>query len=305
MTVRIGTRGSKLALWQANHVAELLRPFGHATEIVTLQTTGDVNQSASLHAIGGQGAFTREIQTALLNGTVDVAVHSLKDLPTEPVAGLVLAAVPGRESTADAFIGRGVKRFDDLPQGATVGTGSPRRRAQLWHRRPDLNIVDMRGNVDTRLRKLEGQRLDAIVLAVAGLRRLGWAHRITEELDVAWMLPAVGQGALGLECRADDNGTRELLAKLNDAMTMACVKAERAFLRQFGSGCALPIAALAMPSGPDQLWLRGVVLSVDGKRRHYAEGRAEQSNAETIGRDVARSLLEQGAGKLLEQAHAR
>src|SRR5439155_7785507 len=206
MPLRIGTRGSPLALWQANHVAEQLRPLisPRLVELVHVQTEGDRDQSASLAHIGGRGVFTKEIERALLDGRVDVAVHSLKDLPTQPVDGLVLAAIPPRGPAGDVLVAVGVASFDDLPRGARVATGSLRRRAQLLHRRPDLRLADIRGNVETRLRKLEEEDLDATILAEAGLKRLQLEQRITELLDPAWMLPAVGQGALGLECRTDD-----------------------------------------------------------------------------------------------------
>ena len=229
--LRIGTRGSPLALWQAHHVAGLLRP--RPVELVEIQTSGDIDRSTSLVQIGGQGVFTKEIQRALLDGRVDVAVHSLKDLPTVEVEGLVLGAVPPRGPTGDALVSLKHRRFEDLPAGAVVATSSLRRRAQLLHRRPDLKLIDIRGNVETRLRKLEEQNLDATILAEAGLVRLGLADRITEILDPSWMLPAVGQGALGLECRAEDD-TLGLLRGLDDAATRQAVLAERAFLRAMG-----------------------------------------------------------------------
>src|SRR5436309_4609651 len=201
--LRIGTRGSRLALWQANYVAERLRAHT-PVELVEIQTAGDQVRDVPLAQIGGEGVFTKELQRALLDGSVDVAVHSLKDLPTQPVEGLVLAAVPPRGPTGDVLVAVHVSRFDDLPSGARVATGSLRRRAQLLHRRPDLRLADIRGNVETRLRKLAEQDLDAIILAQAGLERLKLAASITEILDPHWMLPAVGQGALGLECRTDD-----------------------------------------------------------------------------------------------------
>ena len=204
--LRIGTRGSRLALWQANHVADLLRPLAapRPVELVEIQTTGDQVRDRPLAQIGGDGLFTKEIQKALQAGAVDLAVHSLKDLPTIPVEGLCLAAVPRRGASGDAFVSLRHRGFDALPLGAVVATSSLRRRAQVLHRRPDLRLVDIRGNVETRLRKLAEQDLDALILAQAGLERLGLAEAITELLDPTWMLPAVGQGALGLECRADD-----------------------------------------------------------------------------------------------------
>jgi hydroxymethylbilane synthase len=298
--LRIGTRGSPLALWQANHVADLLRPRAapRPVELVLIQTTGDRVQDRPLAQIGGDGLFTKEIQRALLAGTADVAVHSLKDLPTLPVAGLVLAAVPPRGPTGDAFVSRRHHSFDDLPQGAAVGTSSLRRRAQVLHRRPDLRLVEMRGNVETRLRKLTEQGLDALVLARAGLERLGLADAITAILDPSWMLPAVGQGALGLECRADDPETLRLLAGLDDAPSRQEVLAERALLRALGGGCLVPIGAAAAVAG-NALTLRGAVLSPDGRRRVAGQTAGLAAEAERLGRALADDLLAQGARALL------
>src|SRR4051812_14595435 len=237
-SLRIGTRGSRLALWQANHIADCLRPLagGRVVELVEIQTAGDQVRDVPLAVIGGQGVFTKEIQKALLAGTVDVAVHSLKDLPTVEVPGLVLAAVPPRGPTGDALVSLKHRRFEELPRGAVVATSSLRRKAQLLHRRPDLKLIDIRGNVETRLRKLEEQGLDATILAEAGLVRLGLADRITEILDPSWMICAVGQGALGLECRADDVETRATLQALNDAATRQAGLGGRGFLRGMGGG---------------------------------------------------------------------
>ena len=209
--VRIGTRDSQLAMWQAHHIAERLGPLSgsHPIELVRIETEGDRVRDRALSQIGGDGLFTKEIQQALLQDRVDIAVHSLKDLPTLPVEGLILAAVPERGSVGDVFVSHRYEKFDDLPLGASVGTSSLRRRSQLLNRRPDLRVENLRGNVETRLRKLVEQGLDAIILAEAGLRRLGLESNITEVLDRSWMLPAVGQGEqLGLECRSDDESTR-------------------------------------------------------------------------------------------------
>ena len=210
--LRIGTRGSPLALWQANYVADRLRPLAapRPVELVHVVTAGDQVRDVPLPQIGGEGVFTREIQRALLGGTVDVAVHSLKDLPTVAVAGLTLTAVPPRAPVGDVLIAPTWRTFDQLPQGATVATSSLRRSAQVRHRRPDVQVVPIRGNVETRLRRREELQLEALILAEAGLERLGLGHVITERLDPAWMLPAVAQGALGLECRVDDDATRAL-----------------------------------------------------------------------------------------------
>lgn len=297
---RIGTRGSRLALWQANHIAGLLQPLiaPGSVELVEIHTTGDQLREVSLTSIGGQGVFTKEIQQALLDGRCDLAVHSLKDLPTERVPALTLAAVPTRAPTGDAFVSIRHASFDALPSGATIATSSTRRRAQLLHRRPDLHLVDMRGNVDTRLRKLRDQNLDGLILAVAGLQRLGWAEQITEILDASWMLPAVGQGALGLECRADDAETQRIVRQLDHLPSHQAVLAERAYLRSLGGGCLLPIAGLASVDG-DLLTLRGAVCSPDGRQRLDGTEHGSSSDAEAIGQRLADRLLSQGARTLL------
>jgi hydroxymethylbilane synthase len=297
--LRIGTRGSPLALWQAHHVEGLLRAVtDRPVELVEIETSGDRVRDVALTQIGGDGVFTKEIQRALLAGSVDVAVHSLKDLPTTHVEGLTLAAVPARGPVGDVFVSRRHARFDELPDGAVVGTSSLRRRAQALHRRPDLRLVNLRGNVETRLRKLEAEGLDAIILARAGLERLGLAGHVTEVLDPAWMLPAVGQGALGLECRADDRATLALLGPLNDSPTRCAVLAERAMLRGLGGGCLVPIGALAAVRG-EELTLRGVVLPPDGTRRVEAEAAGPADQPEALGRRVAEALLARGAAELL------
>jgi hydroxymethylbilane synthase len=286
-------------LWQANHVAERLRPLvgTRGCELVEVVTSGDQAPDRPLTEIGGSGAFTKEIQRALLDHSVDVAVHSLKDLPTFAVAGLVLAAVPPRGPTGDALVSLRHRRFDDLPRGATVATSSLRRRAQALHRRSDLHLVDIRGNVETRLRKLAEQGLDALILAEAGLQRLGHAAAIVEILDEAWMLPAVGQGALGLECRCDDRETIELLRRLDDVPSRQAVLAERALLRALGGGCQVPIGAAATVAGP-VLTVRGVVLQPDGQRR--IAGEASGQDAEEVGQQLAQELLARGAKELLQ-----
>jgi hydroxymethylbilane synthase len=301
--LRIGTRGSPLALWQARYVADCLRPLAapRPVELVEIETAGDRIRDVPLTQIGGDGVFTKEIQRALLAGVVEVAVHSLKDLPTTLVADLTLAAVPERGPSGDAFVSRKHRRFDDLPPGAVVGTSSLRRRAQALHRRPDLQLLDLRGNVETRLRKLEEQNLDALILAEAGLRRLGLESALTELLDPQWMLPAVGQGALGLECRSDDTTTRSLLASLNHIPTQQAVLAERALLRGLGGGCLVPIGARTHLDG-DRLRINGVVLSPDGSQRIVAEYGGALAAAEAVGGHLAATLLESGAAKLLSRA---
>jgi hydroxymethylbilane synthase len=297
--IRIGTRGSKLALWQANHVADRLRPLTapRPVELVIIATAGDQVRDVPLAQIGGEGVFTKEIQRALLDGTVDVAVHSLKDLPTIPVAGLVLAAVPERGSTGDVFVSEKYRRFDELPPGAVLATSSLRRRAQALYRRPDLRLIDIRGNVETRLRKLHDGGMDATILAEAGLRRLGLGSAVTEVLDPAWMLPAVGQGALGLECRADDAETLAAVRRLNHLPTQRAVLAERAMLLALGGGCQVPMGAVCQVTG-EVLSLRGAVVRPDGTQRIEAELSGPADDPETVGRRVAEELLARGAGHL-------
>ena len=299
-TLRIGTRGSPLALWQAHFVAGQLRArnLGLVVDLVEIQTTGDRVRDVPLTSLGGEGVFTKAIQDALFDKQVDVAVHSLKDLPTVHVQGLTLVAVPERGPTGDAFVSTKFQAFANLPRGATVATSSLRRRAQLLNQRPDLKLLEIRGNVDTRLRKLGEQNLDATILAEAGLKRLGLAAHITEILDESWMLPAVGQGALGIECRGDDSLALACLQPLNDVVTRAAVLAERAMLRTLGGGCHVPIGARGQVFD-GQLTLRGTVLSPDGQRRIAAERNGPTETCESIGVDLARDLLEQGARELL------
>jgi len=298
--LRIGTRGSPLALWQAEYVAGRLRPLAasRSVELIQIETSGDMVRDLPLSQIGGDGVFTKEIQRALLGNVVDVAVHSLKDLPTTRVEGLTLGAVPPRGATGDVFVSRRHARFDELPRGAVVATGSLRRRAQALHRRPDLKMTAIRGNVGTRLQKLNEQDLDAIILAQAGLERLGLSEHITEILDPLWMLPAVGQGALGLECRDDDSATLTILGQLNDAPARQAVLAERAMLRGLGGGCLVPIGARAVIVG-DRLTLRAAVLAPDGSRRVADEAEGPAVDAERIGQTLAERMLEQGARELL------
>jgi hydroxymethylbilane synthase len=242
--------------------------------------------------------FTKEIERALLAGAVDVAVHSLKDLPTAPVDGLLLAAVPARGPAGDVFVSRRHRTFDNLPSGGVVGTSSLRRRAQALYRRPDLRFVDLRGNVETRLRKLAEAGLDAIILAQAGLERLGLSGFITEALDPGWMLPAVGQGALGLECRTTDATTRALLQELDDEPTRQAVRAERALLRELGGGCLVPVGAVSEITGRT-LALKGAVFRPDGKERVDGQIHGPLAEAEELGRQLAQELLAKGAGRLL------
>jgi hydroxymethylbilane synthase len=297
---RIGTRGSRLALWQAHYVADQLRPLAgnRPIELVEIETIGDQARDQPLSQIGGDGVFTKEIQRALLVGLVDVAVHSLKDLPTLTVEGLILAAVPKRGPAGDAFVSRRHPSFDSLPLGSTVATSSLRRQAMALHRRPDLNLVNIRGNVETRLSKLENEELDGIILAQAGLNRLGRESAITEVLDTSWMLPAVGQGALGLECRVDDRASLEVVEQLNDLATRQAVLAERSFLRGLGGGCLVPVGVESRVSG-GQLRLRGMVLGADGVESIERERAGPADDAEIVGQGLADELAAAGATRLL------
>ena len=306
----IGSRGSKLALWQSEWVRARLRELRPQAEvrIEIIKTSGDVMRDVPLAVIGGKGVFTKELEEALLDGRIDLAVHSLKDLPTVLPEGLGIAAVTAREDPRDALVMRAGARerpaaLRDLPRGATVGTSSMRRIAQLKHLRPDVKIRDLRGNVDTRLRKLDAGEYDAVILASAGLRRLGFAERISAAVSTGEMLPAVGQGALGVETRADDAGTNELVALLEDAPTRAACTAERALLRALGGGCQVPIAAHAAAEG-ERLRLEALVAAVDGEHvlRDTLEG--EASEAERVGGKLAALLLERGAAALLGEVTA-
>ena len=296
-TLRLATRGSPLALWQARHVAALLAPHA-ATELVLVETHGDRDQATALRDMGGFGVFTKAIQQTLTAGRADVAVHSLKDLPTDPNPGTVLAATPARGPTGDAFVSVRHSSFDRLPAGAVIGTSSLRRRAMLLHRRPDLRLVDLRGNIDTRLRKLTDQNLDAVVLAEAGLVRLGLAHRITEVLDPTWLLPAVGQGAIGLEVRDDDDRGRQLAEAITDPPTWARVTAERAMLFALGGGCLVPVGVTSTVAN-GVLTLRGVVLNAAGTRVVSGTHRGPAETPLAVGQELAVTLLGEGAGELL------
>ena len=295
----IGSRGSKLALWQANWIKARLESAGHACRIQIIQTTGDKITGVALSQVGSKGLFTKEIEEALLAGQIDVAVHSLKDMPTDLPAGLTIAAIPEREDARDAIVG---ERLSTLGPGSRVGTSSLRRTAQLRALRPDLQLESIRGNVDTRLRKLDERQYDAIVLAAAGLRRLGWFSRITEILEVDVMCPAVGQGALAVETRAD-GGTAELACRVLDhPQTRACVTAERAALAALGGGCQVPIGAHgSLVNG--QLCLTGVVIVPDGSRlvRHSIEGAPE--DAQILGARLGEQLLNNGAREILEAVY--
>jgi hydroxymethylbilane synthase len=308
--LRIGTRGSSLALWQANHIADRLAQLhGVETEIIRIRTSGDRMQSAPVAQIneiigaesGGKGIFIKELEEALLANTVDLAVHSMKDVPTDTPAGLAFPAITRREDPRDCLISRNGRSLKGLPNSARVGTSSLRRQAQLRHHRPDMDVLDLRGNVDTRMKKLDAGEFDAVVLAMAGVNRLGLASRVTQVLGEDFMLPAVGQGALGIETRADDAETQRLVASLDDADSRVCVTAERALLRTLHGGCQIPLGALAVLRG-GELHLEAGVFSVSGTDCVRTSENGPPEDAEDIGIRLAEALLAQGADRFLRLA---
>lgn len=303
-TLRIATRTSALALWQANYLADRLRslPESPSVELVKIVTTGDTNQTDALRQFGGTGVFTREVQKAVLDERADMAVHSLKDLPTQSADGLILGCVPGRAPRFDALLlptgATPIQSLRELPQKARVGTGSPRRQAQLLHLRPDLQLLEIRGNVDTRIRKLDEGQYDGIILAEAGLRRLGLEARISLLLQPQELFPAVSQGALGIECRTDDEDTKQLLSAITCSTTYAEALAERSLLRTLRAGCHAPLGVWCQIK-EEKLRLTGVLLSLDGATRieEWAEGAL--NSPEAIGAQVAAQLLASGAESIL------
>lgn len=326
--VRIATRASNLALWQAHHISDLIRSASPETtvELVHISTTGDRVLNERLRDLGSTGVFTREVQLAVLDGRADIAVHSLKDLPTVAVPGLVLGATPVRGLTADAIVMpqgfTGSCGIDVLPNGARIGTGSPRRQAQLLHARPDVKTSEIRGNVETRLRKLDEGEFDALVLAAAGLKRLGLGHRISCELSPPLMYPAVSQGAIGVECRTEDEPVRSLLGMITDVRTLASVTAERSLLSTLRAGCHAPLGVISKLNG-DSLELEAVVLSLDGQQRWLSfnsiiafepqtSGEIEQSieslrldACNKLGELVAEDLIHQGVGVVLHVSETK
>jgi len=300
--LRIATRKSQLALWQAEHVAALMRRAhpGMAVELLPMSTKGDRIQDRSLAAIGGKGLFIKELETALEDRRADMAVHSMKDVPGDLPDAFVIAAVLARVDARDALISSRALTLEDLPQGARLGTSSLRRQAQMLAVRPDLVVEALRGNVDTRLRRLDAGELDAIVLACAGLIRLGLESRITARLDPAVSLPAVGQGVIGIECRADDSRTRAALHALNDAATRTAVDAERAFARRLAGSCQSPIAAHATVER-DQLRLDGLVAEPDGSRLLRDSITGSSAIPRILGEQLAERVLAAGAGELLQR----
>jgi hydroxymethylbilane synthase len=297
-SLRIGTRGSALALWQARWVASQLEAAGITASIEVIHTTGDRILDVTLAKVGTKGMFTKEIEEALLSGSIDIAVHSLKDMPAEIPPGLTLAAVPVRADARDAACGR---LLDSLPQGAKVGTSSPRRSAQLRALRPDLEILDIRGNVDTRLRKLDEGRYDAILLASAGLDRLGWGDRIVERFDPSRLCPAPGQGALAIEAREGSEAAQLAARVLDNEAARRAVTAERAVLLELGAGCQAPVGAHATPRN-GVLHLDAVVALPDGSR--LVRWSEEGGEPATLGRNAARRMLERGADEILASAAA-
>jgi hydroxymethylbilane synthase len=302
-SLRIGSRGSQLALWQANFVAALLREQGHDVTIEVIKTTGDKITDVALAKVGTKGMFTKEIEEALAEGRIDLAVHSMKDVPTELPQEFDLAAIMKREDARDAFISVKSHRIDDLRQGARVGTSSLRRQCQLKAMRPDLETIPLRGNVDTRLKKLESGEYDAIILAAAGVHRLGLHKHLRYRIPTEIMCPAVGQGALAIEIRRDDSALRSLLGFLDHADTRAEISCERSLLAGLGGGCQVPIGAFAITEERKQMWLRAMVGRPDGSEilRDLRAGRA--ASPVELGRQVAERLLARGADKILSDVY--
>src|ERR1700719_2312354 len=300
--LRIGSRGSQLALWQAHHISDLLRERGHQVELEIIKTTGDKITDVALAKVGTKGMFTKEIEEALAAGQVDFAVHSLKDLPTELPPGFEIAAITERQDPRDAFCSRNYARFQELPQGARVGTSSLRRQAQLKAVRSDLDVHALRGNVDTRLRKLEQGEYDAIILAAAGLNRLGKTELIKQIIPAEIMCPAAGQGALAVEIREADSATRQHVEFLNDAAARAATTCERALLNRLGGGCQVPIGAFAeMLNG--KLHLESIVADPDGSKllRDSRDG----DDPEELGNEAGASLLKRGGDAILAAVYGR
>ena len=302
--LKIATRQSPLALWQANFVKARLQALYPELriELVTMVTKGDVILDTPLAKIGGKGLFVKELETALLNGEADIAVHSMKDVPMQFPAGLGLSVICKREDPRDAFVSNKFSCLDELPSGATVGTSSLRRQCQLKALRPDLMIQSLRGNVGTRLSKLDNGDYDAIILASAGLIRLGLPERIASFIETDVSLPAAGQGAVGIECRLNDTRVQQLLAPLADTETTACVLAERAMNHRLQGGCQVPIGGFAELNG-DKLFLRALVGALDGSQIIRAEGESAVENAEVLGVQIAEQLLAQGADKILAEIY--
>jgi hydroxymethylbilane synthase len=300
--IKVGTRGSKLALWQANWVKSVLEEKfpPHTVELIIIKTRGDKILDVPLAKVGGKGLFVKEIEHALLTRRIDIAVHSMKDMPAEIPDGLCIGAIPERENPSDVFISRSGLGFDEIDSGSIIGTSSLRRGAQLRHARPDMVIQPLRGNLDTRLKKLETENLDAIVLAAAGVKRLNLEHKITEYLDPDIVLPAIGQGALCIEIRKDDPIVGPLVESLDHAPTRIVVKGERAFLNRLEGGCQVPIAGHGKIS-QDRFILTGRVAEVDGSQLIKAQMSGPMDSSEAIGIELAEELLAKGADKILKK----
>ncbi len=297
----IGSRASDLALWQTNYVRDLLRANYPTLEIAIkiIHTTGDKILDSSLSMIGGKGVFTKELESALLEGEIEIAVHSLKDLPTLLPDGLTLGAIPERANVEDAFLSKDTNaRLMDLPDGATIATGSLRRKAQLLTKRPDFRVVDIRGNVPTRIRKMLESNWDGMILARAGLDRLGLNEHVAHTISLEWVLPAAGQGALGIECRSDDNDMLEFLAPLNHDATRYAVTAERSLLKALGGGCQVPIGAHGKIVG-STLELSACIAAMNGESLVRAVHTGDATRAKHIGEELARTLLDMGGKELL------
>jgi len=300
--IKIGTRASKLALWQAEWVkTALIEKFpGQTVKLVTIKTKGDKILDVPLARVGGKGLFVKEIEQALLDRRIDIAVHSMKDMPAEIPAGLFIGAIPQREAAADVLISQSGRPFAELRRGAVIGTSSLRRAAQLRHARPDIEIVPLRGNLDTRLKKLQTDDLDAIVLAAAGIKRLNLEHRITQYLDADIMLPAVGQGALCVEIRRSDPSVESMTVALDHPASRAVVQGERAFLDRLGGSCQVPIAGHGEIKG-DIFYLTGLVADLDGSHMVKSELSGPVASSESVGINLAELLLSRGADKILQQ----
>ena len=303
----IATRRSMLALWQAEWIKSQLQELnpGIEIELNKIKTTGDKILDVPLSQVGGKGLFVKEIEEAMLRGEADLAVHSMKDVPTELPEGLHLSTITKREDPRDAFIaGKGISSFSDLPRGANVGTSSLRRICQLLNKRPDLKITQLRGNVDTRIRKLDEGEFDGIILATAGVKRLGREDKITEKIPTDISLPAIGQGAVGIECRIDDEFINGLLEKLDHKETSLCVRAERAFLKKLEGGCQVPIGAYAQFKD-GEIFIEGLVGSVDGKTLIKVSQSGKPEDAESLGTELAENILSKGAGEILSEVYNR
>ncbi len=304
-TLVIGTRGSQLALWQANWVRDTLlgRYPDMKVELSRIKTSGDKITDVPLAQVGGKGLFVKEIEEALLREDIDLAVHSMKDVPTELPDGLHIAVTSKREDPRDAFISKNNINLKDLPNGATIGTSSLRRQAQLLSFRPDIKIKMLRGNLDTRIRKLtEGEDFDAIILASAGIKRLGWAQKITETIEPELLLPAIGQGAIGIETRKDDERTNQLISFLNHTETSVAVKAERAFLKVLEGGCQVPIACYGTIEN-NELTVKGLVGKVDGSKIIKDSVKGSLEDCEALGIELAKRLLNMGAKPILDEVY--